>query len=89
MLLLSSCAGGGDEGDGESAEARCTRVRDRLVELKLDDTSVADRAAHAKAMRSALGDDFVTRCASSLSDAQRTCVLEATDSLAAAACSNR
>jgi hypothetical protein len=84
-LFLVACGGGGDE----SVEARCERVRDRLVDLELADAAAVDRAAHAKAMRNALGRDFVARCASSLTDSQRDCVLAARDAASASACSKR
>jgi hypothetical protein len=63
----------------------CEKLRDHLVRLRVSQTTV-DREAHEKAMRAALGADFVNSCASSLSAAQIKCALAAKDSAAATAC---
>jgi len=70
-----------------STEEQCERVRDRIIDLQLrrDD---ADRDAHARVVRRAMGAEFVTTCARSTSEAQRECVLAAKDSKTALACSD-
>jgi hypothetical protein len=93
VLLQLSCGGTNDPDPAESelaltVEQECARVRDHFVEIKLDDlppAAMADRAAHVAAMRSALGEDFVSRC-TTLSESARDCVLAAVDRESVAAC---
>jgi len=85
VLLLSgsiSCS------RGEGVAARCKRVRDHLVELELP-VAAGDRELKASLMVRALGDEFLASCARSMTEDQRGCVLEASDSRSALACSAR
>jgi hypothetical protein len=84
FLLVTACASAPEE----SVEQRCERLRDHVIERQLADASAIDRTKHAKAMRTALGSTFITRCASELTEAQRQCVLGAQDSFAINNCSN-
>lgn len=84
-LVWLGCGGGSEE----RVDTRCERVRDHLVTLSVADASHVDRDTHAAAMRRALGSAFVARCATSMTEAQRACVLEARSAAAAAACSKR
>jgi hypothetical protein len=83
-LVVVGCGGSDEEVDG--AEARCTRMRDRLVELSLADSVDVDRSAHRAAMVRALGPDLVHACERSMNGEQIECVLGAADSTAAMAC---
>jgi hypothetical protein len=58
-----------------------------LVELQLADVVApdVDLAAHAKAMRAALGDGFIRSC-EKLDDTQVVCALSANSPMAASAC---
>jgi hypothetical protein len=81
---LLGCGGGG----GDAAE-RCERVRDHLVELAASggDALPLDREDRATIVRRAMGDEFLTSCTSSMSEAHASCLLSATDSRQAARCS--
>jgi hypothetical protein len=88
VLLCLGCSGD-DEGDvTASRRSRCSQLRDHLVELRLATATNVDVAAHRAVMRRALGDEFVTRCETSTSEDVVNCALAATDSSAAAACSD-
>ena len=82
--MLAACAG--DE--PIDVEARCAKVLDRVIALRLAEENEVDRDAHAKAMRSAFGADVVASCATKMTDTQRDCLLAATTSAAASACTN-
>ena len=84
-LLFAVVACASDE--PVSVEARCEKVLDCWIELELADAKDIDREAHAKAKRLAYGADFVAGCVAKMSDAQRDCMLGATSSAAAGACS--
>jgi hypothetical protein len=81
--FAASCTGGADI---EPPDKQCERMREHLIDVKLADAMEVDRGAHAAAMRSALGSDFVSRCVETMSDKQRECVLKAVDSAATNAC---
>lgn len=101
-LLLIACSGGGnadDEGDLGNVEKRCLRMRDHLIDIRLQPTGPASSASsldvdransvavqHRAALTAALGEDFARRCASSMSIAQIDCVLGAEDNEAVIAC---
>lgn len=46
MLLCFGCDGDGDGSAGETAQRRCVRMRDHLIDLRLD--AVAERAPPAE-----------------------------------------
>ena len=71
-----------------SATERCQRIREHLVELQLSPDS-PDRELRAGLRRRALGDEFVASCTRSMTEAQRDCVLSASDSKSALTCSTR
>lgn len=80
-IALASCSS-----DDAPPVTSCERLREHLVTLRLADATGVDRKAHAEAMRSALGSDFVERCKESMSESEVKCVLKATDSTSASAC---
>jgi hypothetical protein len=83
LLLLMACSAT----DEDSRRVKCERVRDHLVELRLQTASPGvDVSGHRSAMKQALGHTFVDRCEQDLSAAQVTCVLRARDHFAASAC---
>lgn len=89
-LLFVSC-GGGSSSDDVAEAPRCEQLRDHLVEMQLvtvDPATGVDRAAHRKAMKQALGEDFIASCNAKLTDSQVDCALAAMDPSVAAACSN-
>jgi hypothetical protein len=96
-LLILGCNGGGDdEGDDNSVEKRCLRMRDHLIDVRLQPTAAGSdvdvaransiAAQHREALTAALGEDFAQRCASTMSIAQIDCVLGAEDNEAVVAC---
>jgi hypothetical protein len=91
LVALSSfqCGSASEEDDVTERAARCERVRDRLIELRLADATGVDRSAHKAAMQRTLGAEFIDRCASEMTAAQIDCTLGASDVAGAAACSRR
>lgn len=86
IAIAVSLAAGACSGDrAETATEQCARVRERLVQLELPLTDTK-REAHARVMRRAMGDAFVERCTRSMTVTQRRCVLDATRSKDAFAC---
>lgn len=85
MLLVAACSG--DDG-AASRQARCERLRDHVIDLRLASVQNVNVEAHREAMRRALGDDFVTSCAATMSDKKLTCALSASDSNAVPRASN-
>lgn len=86
-IVLCACSGGDDEATAASRQARCERLRDHVIDLRLASATNVDVAAHRQAMRQALGDDFVTACTGTMTEAQVDCALAAADSDAVTACS--
>jgi ribosomal protein L40E len=82
FVLICSACGSDEPTDAE----QCQNVRDRLIDLRLADATHVDVDAHRKAMRRALGDDFIASCTTKLSVTQRRCVLDARDAASATAC---
>lgn len=83
--LLVACTSPQVEVDRE----HCTKLRDRLVELRLatlpkDERIDANR--HRAAMKRALDSDFVSRCQNQLSASQLECGLRARDFTSAVGC---
>ena len=98
LALLLACNGGSgdDEGEANSLEKRCARMRDHLIDIRLQPTGEPDaaraasiEAQHREALTVALGEDFAQRCASSMSIAQIDCVLAAEDNEAVTACNTQ
>lgn len=97
LLLVFACNGGDDEGEG-GLEKRCLRMRDHLIDLRLQQPREPDSdpvrnasvaAQHRAALTAALGEDFAVRCATGMSEAQIDCVMAATDNQAVVACNVR
>ena len=90
LLVVVGC--GGEEDEVAEVAARCTRMRDHLIDLRLQrdgSTRAASvRDQHRAALTAALGDDFAGRCARNMSRAHVDCVLDAPDQDAAIACSS-
>jgi hypothetical protein len=87
-ILVLAC--GSIEDEGPPDPRRCEQLREHLVDLQVREVHVAtgiDREAHRRAMTAALGRDFVTSCTTRLVASQIRCALDATDPVAAAACS--
>lgn len=84
VLLVSACS----DSDEDSNAKRCERVRDRIVDLRLENATNVDRDAHRIAMRDALGADFVEGCQRTMTAAHQRCVLDAKDLTAASACNS-
>lgn len=85
ILLLVCLASCGNEDADESRVGRCERLRDHLVDVRLADATGVDKEAHRAAMKQALGDRFIARCAD-LDDAHLDCAFAASDNAALAAC---
>lgn len=89
VFLIACVAGcGTDEARTEDSSHRCERVRDHLIDLRLAAATNVNVEAHRKAMQGALGEGFMSSC-QTMSDVQTRCVLDATDSESAVACSAR
>lgn len=83
LWILQGCSGTDSD---EAPEAQCARVRDHLIDLRLADATGIEPAAHREALRAALGEDFVARCTSSMTDQQVSCALNAVDTFTLNAC---
>ena len=89
LAALGLAACGSEQPDArEVTEARCTELRDRYIELRLDGsrTPPDQRDGHRKALVAALGADFVATCISFTTDDEINCVMKAADNAAATAC---
>ena len=70
----------------ETIEHRCARLREHVLDLRMEGLPAADRAAHRKALGQALGDRFADEC-EALTSKQIDCALTATDIVASTECS--
>jgi hypothetical protein len=82
VTLLTACGSSSDVVDA----ARCGRLRDHVVDLRLNGLTDVDVAAHRAVLQRALGDDFVASCQRTLTAAELTCMLEAPTSAQIEAC---
>ena len=86
-VFVAACAA---HQETDSAEARCSSLRDHLVDLRIREVrgpaAGLDLEAHRSALRRALGSSFVDTCAAHMSDAQITCALSATTLRASTEC---
>lgn len=86
-LVIAACAA---HQEPENPEARCAKLRDHLVDLRLDDVrgSAAglDLDAHRAAMKRALGADFINECAARMSEAQLDCAIASKTLSASSGC---
>lgn len=73
---------------GEETRARkCERLREHVVELRVDGLPERDRNAHRLALRQALAGQFSDDCMS-FTSRQLSCALAAADVVAATACAS-
>jgi hypothetical protein len=89
MTLLAVLAASACSNDrSETVTEQCERTREHLIRIELP---LADekREEHARVMRRALGDAFVDHCSHAMTATQRKCVLDASDSQAAMACTRK
>lgn len=84
MLAAGACSGNRDE----TVTEQCERIREHLIRIELP-LADAKRESHARVMRRALGEAFVDHCSRSMTAAQRKCVLGATESRIATACTSK
>ena len=63
----------------------CERLRDRMVEIRMESVTL-DRDRHRAALASSLGADFVRTCVATLPRRQVICGRTAKDAAALAAC---
>jgi len=89
-LVIASlgCGGGSIGNESEREQTPCERLRDHVVELRLADATGVDLVAHREAMRQALGEDFIARCQSAMTERQIECTLDAADLETAASCTS-
>jgi hypothetical protein len=85
IIALSSAVGCASEDSSEALARECGRLREHMIDLRLEGTHV-DVAAHRKAISNALGEGFVDQCAAQLTRVQVHCALAASDSNAAMDC---
>ena len=86
LLTVSACAS--SEDDLEAATKRCGSLRDHLVELRLSAANEhVNLESHRRALRQALGDDFVARCRERPVN-EIKCALAAKEHEAVTACSH-
>lgn len=78
-LLLAACTA---HQEPEDPDARCARLRDHLVDLRIHEVrgSAAglDLDAHRAVMMRALGSDFIDACKAHMTDAQLDCAIAST-----------
>ena len=84
VAVLASCSA---EDEVPAEGHPCERLREHMIDLRIEGTPAAEQAGHREVMRRALGDAFLETCATTMSPAQIRCALDARDSAAAASCS--
>jgi hypothetical protein len=86
VFVLLGCTSSPEELD----RAQCTKLRDHMIDLRLQDSggSGMDVDAHRAVFQQALGDNFVSDCLKTLDLPRVKCALEASDQAAASACSH-
>ena len=87
LFALLGFAAVGCAAKEETRARKCERLRDRVIDLRVEGVPERDRAAHASALRQALSSSFADECMS-LSNRQLSCALGAADIGAAAACTS-
>lgn len=85
LVMVSFMLACASEGSEEARAHQCRQLREHLVDLRLAGASV-DVEAHRATITRALGDRFLSRCATDLTDAQLKCALKASDSTTAMEC---
>jgi hypothetical protein len=77
VLLVGACT------DHDVVDrAGCTRLRDHVVDLRVADAAGelgGDVAQHRRAMKQALGEDFIANCVQAMSYEQLACSLKLTN----------
>jgi hypothetical protein len=85
LVLIATAISCSSEDPREAAAEGCSALREHLLDLRLKGTHV-HREAHREALKGALGDTFVERCAADLTVEQVRCALSADESTSAIAC---
>lgn len=85
LLAMLGIALAGCAGEEETRARKCERLREHVIDLRIDGVPKRDREAHATALRNALSSTFTDECMA-LSNRQLSCALGATDVVASAAC---
>jgi hypothetical protein len=87
LALLAACSS-----DEESPREQCERVRNHIVNLRLDDLPSAEseqtREAHRASLTQALGDEFITNCEQQHKRRAIECALAALDVATATSCAD-
>ena len=89
VILGAACGGGGDDGDEVATAATpCIRLRDHVVELRLQTAHGTPQQLNdmREAFNRALGPEFFTSCEKNLSSAEIDCSLQASDQAALKRC---
>jgi small lipoprotein (TIGR04454 family) len=84
-LVVALAAACGSGSSTQVSRRECEALRDHLVELRMQSSTV-DREQHRAALQASLADEFVNRCLGEVSREQLRCTLAATDSQAVTAC---
>jgi len=80
LVALLSC--GACSSTDTVDRAKCERLRNHVIDLRLQETKVltpAELAQHRAAMTQALGDSFISSCEKSMSLEQINCAMRASD----------
>ena len=79
VVVLCACDSETDNmevGRVETKQARCSRVREHMIDLRLG-SEAADAEQHRNALRAALGERFVVDCSIAYSDNALACAMRA------------
>jgi len=85
-MLGIGCASNDDEVDRE----KCTKLRDRMIALRLaglETSPDVNVAAHRDALAQSMGDEFIASCQRSLTASQIRCAMAADNLASAQECS--
>ncbi len=85
LALTAGCSTGGAERVGRGD---CERLRDHLVDVRMASVT-ADHEQHRRAIRTALGDGFLSSCLDLTTESQLRCSLKANDAQALTACARQ
>ena len=87
LLMLSGCLlVTGCMSNEEPLQRKCERLREHVVDLRVQGLPERDQRAHRAALSQALGDQFTDRC-KTLTAAQVACALAANEVVVATECS--
>lgn len=88
VVAVAACGSDPEPAQQESARASCEAYREHLLDVRLWGVT-EDFDAHRAALRGSLGDDFMTRCESTLTQASFDCAMAAANSEDLRACEER